>query len=109
MKVPVDPGESAADERSIDEGLADADAGNLHDAADVFAQLRLKLEALRLPHDQGSSQPACETVTLSLSMMEWALQPSQVTLPTTAVEKVAALAQTPAKAGARLRTAANRR
>jgi hypothetical protein len=42
-------------------------------------------------------------------MMEWALQPSQVMLPTTAVEKVAALAQTPAKAGARLRAAAKRR
>jgi hypothetical protein len=102
MKVPVEPGESAADERSIDEGLADADAGNLHDAADVFAQLRLKLEALRLPHDQGTSQPACETVTPSLSMIE-------VTLPTAAVEKVAALAKTPAKAGARLRAAAKRR
>ncbi len=53
MKAPVEPRESAADERSIDEGLADADAGNLHDAADVFAQLRLKLGALRTPHDQG--------------------------------------------------------
>jgi hypothetical protein len=59
--------------------------------------------------EQGGSQPACEIVTPSLSMMEWALLPTQVTLPTTAVEKIAALAQAPAKAGARLRAAAKRR
>ena len=41
---------SVGDERylaAIDEGLADADAGHLHDGGDVFAQLRLKLESLR--------------------------------------------------------------
>jgi hypothetical protein len=59
--------------------------------------------------EQGGSQPACEIVTPSLLIMEWALLPTQVALPTTAVERIAGLAQTLAKAGARLRAAAKRR
>jgi hypothetical protein len=59
--------------------------------------------------EHGASQPACEIVTPSLSMMEWALQPAQVSLSTTAVEKIAGLAKTAPKAGARLRAAAKRR
>ncbi len=59
--------------------------------------------------EQGASQPACEIVTPSLSMMEWALQPTQLSLSTNAVETIADLAKTAPKAGARLRAGAKRR
>lgn len=59
--------------------------------------------------EQGGTQPACEIITPSLSMMEWALQPTPIALSTTAVEKIADLAKTAPKAGARLRAAAKRR
>ncbi|OGQ24144.1 MAG: hypothetical protein A2138_01000 [Deltaproteobacteria bacterium RBG_16_71_12] len=58
--------------------------------------------------EQGASQPACEIVTPTLSAMEWAMQPEKLALSGPAIEKIAGLTKSPAKASARLRAAAKR-
>lgn len=58
--------------------------------------------------DPGSSQPACEIATPTLSALEWALKPERLDLPPTALEKMHELASAPTEPSARLRAAAKR-
>lgn len=58
--------------------------------------------------EPGSSQPACELATPTLSALEWAMQPKELKLSPRAVAKVKALADKPPTPGPRLRAAAKR-
>lgn len=58
--------------------------------------------------DQDATQPAREIITPTLSMMEWAMQPQPLSLPPAAVKKIAGMAASPPKAGARLRASGKR-
>ena len=58
--------------------------------------------------EPGSSHPACELATPTLSALEWAMQPQELKLSPRAVAKVKALANNSATPGPRLRAAAKR-
>ena len=58
--------------------------------------------------EPGSSLPACELATPTLSALEWAMQPQELKLSPRAIAKVKALANHSAAPGARLRAAAKR-
>ncbi len=58
--------------------------------------------------DPGSSQPACEIATPTLSALEWALKPEKLTLPAEALAKMQKLTEAAPQASPRLRAAAKR-
>ncbi len=59
--------------------------------------------------EPGTSQPACELATPTLSALEWARAPEKLDLPSGALKKMGELVETPPPPGARLRSAAKRR
>lgn len=58
--------------------------------------------------DPGSSQPACELATPSLSALEWALKPEKLELSPGAVARMRELVEAAPQPGPRLRAAAKR-
>jgi hypothetical protein len=58
--------------------------------------------------EPGSSAPACELATPTLSALEWALGPERLVLPPEALAKVREHVEAPPAPNARLRAAAKR-
>lgn len=58
--------------------------------------------------DVGSSQPACEIATPTLSALEWALSSEKLDLPPEALAKMNELAEAAPRPSPRLRAAAKR-
>jgi hypothetical protein len=74
--------------------------------------LKVVLEARRgrrlVTLDPGSSSPACELTTPTLTAFEWARSPQRLALPPAAVETMRALVTAPPAPNERLRAAAKR-
>lgn len=58
--------------------------------------------------DPGTSQPACELATPTLSALEWALRPEKLVLPAEALAKLQQVTAAAPAASPRLRRAAKR-
>lgn len=58
--------------------------------------------------EPGSSQPACEIATPTLSMFEWARNPKRISLTPEAFERLKSVSEAPTRPSARLKAAAKR-
>ena len=80
------------------------------EALSLFLKAVLELRRGRrlVTVDSRSGAAACEMATPTLSALEWALEPAKLELSPTALAKVKARLDAPAKPSARLRAAAKR-
>lgn len=82
----------------------------IDEALTLFLKVVLEVKRGRrlVTLDPRTSQPACELATPTLSALEWAMQPETLTLPSEALEKIAALTKASSKPSKRLSAAAKR-